>query len=83
MAAASGRLLAVTYLLGVCANPNVKDRWGGTPLDDCVRVRYDIWPYSSVKAYYGVFICICQKFLFFIHIFLNLIPFVVLCRRGG
>ena len=51
LAAASGRLLAVTYLLGVCANPNAKDRWGGTPMDDCVRGSYDIRPYSSVKAY--------------------------------
>ena len=37
LAAAEGRLLAVSYLLGVSANPNAKDRWGGTPMDDCVR----------------------------------------------
>eukprot|EP00960_Hanusia_phi_P071257 767509-Hanusia_phi.AAC.5 len=37
LAASKGRLLAVNFLLGVSANPNVKDRWGGTPLDDCVR----------------------------------------------
>ena len=37
LAAAEGRLLAVSYLLGVSANPNTKDRWGGTPMDDCVR----------------------------------------------
>ena len=37
LAAAEGRLLAVSYLLGVSANPNSKDRWGGTPMDDCVR----------------------------------------------
>jgi ankyrin repeat protein len=32
LAAAEGRLLAVSYLLGVSANPNAKDRWGGTPM---------------------------------------------------
>ena len=37
LAAAEARLLAVSYLLGVSANPNCKDRWGGTPMDDCVR----------------------------------------------
>jgi len=37
LAGAEGRLLAVSYLLGVSANPNGKDRWGGTPMDDCVR----------------------------------------------
>ena len=37
LASAEGRLLAVSYLLGVSANPNAKDRWGGTPMDDCVR----------------------------------------------
>jgi len=35
LAASEGRLLAVSYLLGVSANPNCKDRWGGTPMDDC------------------------------------------------
>ena len=35
IAAAEGRLLAVSYLLSVSANPNVTDRWGGTPMDDC------------------------------------------------
>ena len=42
LAAASGRLLAVSYLLGVSANPNTRDRWGGTPMDDCVRGRYEL-----------------------------------------
>ena len=37
LAAAEGRLLAVSYLLGVSGNPNCTDRWGGTPMDDCVR----------------------------------------------
>jgi ankyrin repeat protein len=37
LAAAEGRLLAVSYLIGVSANPNATDRWGGRPMDDCVR----------------------------------------------
>jgi len=35
-AGANGRLLAINYLLGVSANPNLKDRWGNTPFDDCM-----------------------------------------------
>jgi ankyrin repeat protein len=37
VAAANGKLLAVSYLLSICADPNVKDRWGGTPLEDALR----------------------------------------------
>jgi len=37
VAAANGKLLAVSYLLSICADPNVKDRWGGTPIDDALR----------------------------------------------
>ena len=33
LAAGAGRLLAVSYLLGVAADPNARDRWGSTPLD--------------------------------------------------
>ena len=36
-ASAEGRILAVTFLLGVSADPNITDRWNGTPMDDCVR----------------------------------------------
>ncbi len=32
-AAKDGRLLAVSYLLGIAADPNLKDRWGCTALD--------------------------------------------------
>ncbi len=32
-AALNARLLAVSYLLGIAADPNAKDRWGYTPLD--------------------------------------------------
>ncbi len=32
-AAKDGRLLAVSYLLGIAADPNLKDRWGYTALD--------------------------------------------------
>jgi len=31
--ALNARLLAVSYLLGIAADPNAKDRWGYTPLD--------------------------------------------------
>ena len=37
MAALKGRILAVSYLLGASANPNRMDRWGCTPLDDCIK----------------------------------------------
>lgn len=32
-AAMNGRLLAVSFLLGIAADPNALDRWGNTPLD--------------------------------------------------
>ena len=32
-AAMNARLLAVSYLLGIAADPNAKDRYGFTPLD--------------------------------------------------
>jgi ankyrin repeat protein len=32
-AAMNGRLLAVSFLLGIAADPNRKDRWGNTALD--------------------------------------------------
>ena len=37
LACAKGKLLAVSYLLSICANPNAIDRWGGTPLMDALR----------------------------------------------
>ncbi len=37
LAAAEARILVVSFLLGISANPNCKDRWGGTPLDDALR----------------------------------------------
>lgn len=37
LAAAEGRLLAVNFLLSVSPDPNVKDRWGGTPIDDALK----------------------------------------------
>eukprot|EP00960_Hanusia_phi_P034072 750824-Hanusia_phi.AAC.2 len=33
-AASKGKILAVSHLLGVSADPNVKDRWGHTPIDE-------------------------------------------------
>jgi hypothetical protein len=37
LAAAEACVLAVSFLLGVSADPNSRDRWGGTPLDDTLR----------------------------------------------
>ena len=37
LASAEGRVLAVSFLLGISSDPNVEDRWNGTPMDDCVR----------------------------------------------
>jgi hypothetical protein len=30
-------VLAVSFLLGISADPNIKDRWAGTAMDDAVR----------------------------------------------
>ena len=40
LAAANGKLLAVSYLLSICADPNAKDRWGSTPIEDALRGNY-------------------------------------------
>ena len=37
LASAEACVLAVSFLLGVSADPNSRDRWGGTPLDDTLR----------------------------------------------
>ena len=37
LACAEGRVLAVSFLLGISADPNIKDRWSGTAMDDAVR----------------------------------------------
>ena len=37
LAAAEARILAVSYLLGISADPSVVDRWGNTPLDEALR----------------------------------------------
>ena len=31
--AKNARLLAVSYLIGIAADPNIQDRWGNTALD--------------------------------------------------
>ena len=36
-AAMEARLLAVSFLLGIAADPDVKDRWGYTPIDLAIR----------------------------------------------
>ena len=37
VAASEGRILVVSYLLGISADPNIKDRWGNTPLNDALK----------------------------------------------
>jgi hypothetical protein len=37
LAANKGRLRAISYLVSICADPNVKDRWGSTPVEDALR----------------------------------------------
>jgi hypothetical protein len=37
MAASEGRILVVSYLLGISADPNLTDRWGNTPLDESLK----------------------------------------------
>jgi ankyrin repeat protein len=37
LACAEGRVLAVSFLLGISADPNKEDRWKSTPMDDAVR----------------------------------------------
>jgi len=34
---AEGRVLAVSFLLGISADPNQEDRWNNTPMDDTLR----------------------------------------------
>jgi hypothetical protein len=34
LAASEGRVLAVSFLLGISADPNTLDRWKGSPMDD-------------------------------------------------
>ena len=36
-AAMEARLLAVSFLLGIAADPDVKDRWGNTAIDLALR----------------------------------------------
>ena len=37
LACAGAKVMAVTFLLSNSACVNIKDRWGATPMDDCVR----------------------------------------------
>jgi hypothetical protein len=37
LAAAEARILAVSYLLGISADPSILDRWENTPLDEALR----------------------------------------------
>ena len=37
LAAAEGRILALSFLLGISTDPNCQDRWQGTPMDDALQ----------------------------------------------
>jgi ankyrin repeat protein len=37
LAASEGRVLAVSFLLGISADPNTLDRWHGSPMDDALQ----------------------------------------------
>jgi hypothetical protein len=37
VASAEGRVLAVSFLLGISADPNTLDRWQGSPMDDALH----------------------------------------------
>ena len=37
LAASEARILAVSYLLGISADPSIEDRWKNTPLDEALR----------------------------------------------
>lgn len=37
LAASKGRLRAISYLISICADPNVKDRWDNTPVEDALK----------------------------------------------
>ncbi len=56
-AAMHARILSVSYLLGIAANPNLKDRWGNTALDVALQGESSyhmykmFWPLLLFKFY--------------------------------
>ena len=55
LASAEGRVLAVSFLLGISSDPNKVDRWKGTPMDDCVRggTLYHMYCAKLLQAWGG------------------------------
>ena len=58
-------MLAVSFLLGISADPNIMDRWAGTAMDDavrggtlyhkyCAKVCFSLWLY----VHGHVFLCL-------------------------
>ena len=55
VAAAEGRVLAVSFLLGISADPNTLDRWRGSPMDDALRggTLYHMYCAKLLQAWGG------------------------------
>jgi hypothetical protein len=55
VAAAEGRVLAVSFLLGISADPNTLDRWQGSPMDDALQggTLYHMYCAKLLQAWGG------------------------------
>jgi ankyrin repeat protein len=55
LAAAEGRILAVSFLLGISSDPTCADRWGNTPMDDAFRggTLYHIYCAKLIQGWGG------------------------------
>ena len=58
VAAAEGRVLAVSFLLGISADPNTLDRWRGSPMDDALQggTVYHMYCAKLLQAWGGVLV---------------------------
>jgi hypothetical protein len=66
LAAAEARVLVVSFLLSISADPNCTDRWGGTPLDDALRGGTPYHLYCAkvcVKSYVYIYVCTQTSYL--------------------
>ena len=55
LAAAEGRILAVSFLLGISSDPTCQDRWGSTPMDDAFRggTLYHVYCAKLIQGWGG------------------------------
>jgi hypothetical protein len=55
VAAAEGRVLALSFLLGISADPNTLDRWQGSPMDDALQggTLYHMYCAKLLQAWGG------------------------------